>query len=205
MMSRNAAVSIPATLAPVYSSCPKKLDWAVTFDDGPSSNTPQVLSVLAKYGLKATFFVVGSRARTNPEILKQIYAAKHQIALHTWSHPSLSSLTDDQIKAELLWNMKAVQDAIGTTPKFFRPPFGDYNGRVRRIASGLGLTIIMWNTDSNDWRAVQNPAAKQWTIGNVTNWANDTSRRTGYISVHHDLYSETTSFIEEVINIIRSN
>jgi peptidoglycan/xylan/chitin deacetylase (PgdA/CDA1 family) len=104
-------------------SCPSPDDWALTYDDGPTSNTALVRTALDKD--KGTFFVVGSRiiqTASNAATLKTSYDANHQIALHTWSHPHLTTLSNEQIIAEIVWNARAVEETIGKSPAFLRLP-----------------------------------------------------------------------------------
>jgi peptidoglycan/xylan/chitin deacetylase (PgdA/CDA1 family) len=75
--------------------------------------------------LSATFFVVGSRGVQFPHTLQEEYMKGHQIAVHTWSHPPLTTLTNDEIIAELGWTKKIIKDVTGVTPNMMRPPFGD--------------------------------------------------------------------------------
>ena len=69
------------------------------------------------------------------------YAEGHQIADHTWSHPDLTTLTSEQVYAELAWTIYAIWASIGQTPKYFRPPYGNINNNVRQVAAQLGLTV----------------------------------------------------------------
>ena len=105
--------------------CPKALDWGLTYDDGPSYYTPQLLQYLDQVRLKATFFVVGSRGVQFPETLRLEYMSGHQIAVHTWSHPSMTTLGNEQVIAELGWSKKVIKDLTGLTPNIWRPPYGD--------------------------------------------------------------------------------
>ena len=70
----------------------------------------------------------------------------HEISVHTWSHPTLTSLTNEQIVAELGWTRKAIRDVLGVTPTTMRPPQGDIDDRVRAISMAMGLTPIMWTS-----------------------------------------------------------
>jgi len=70
-------------------------------------------------------FVVGSRVISFPSLLQEEFMAGHQIAVHTWSHPSLTTLTNEQIIAELGWSKKVIYDVLGVTPTVMRPPYGD--------------------------------------------------------------------------------
>lgn len=105
--------------------CPDKLNWGLTYDDGPSFYTSELLAFLDQYSLKSTFFVVGSRAVQFPHTTQLEYMDQHQIAVHTWSHPPLTTLTNDQIIAELGWSKKIIKDVTGVTPNMMRPPYGD--------------------------------------------------------------------------------
>lgn len=105
--------------------CPSKNTWGLTYDDGPSFYTPNLLDYLDEQKLKSTFFVVGSRVISFPATLQAEYVGGHQIAVHTWSHPPLTTLTNDQIIAELGWTKKAIKDVLGVSPNMMRPPYGD--------------------------------------------------------------------------------
>ena len=106
-------------------SCPDKNTWGLTYDDGPAPYTPGLLDYLNQVGLKGTFFVVGSRCISYPALLQQEYLQGHQIAVHTWSHYSLTTLSNEQIIAEFGWSKKIIKDILGITPTVMRPPFGD--------------------------------------------------------------------------------
>ena len=106
-------------------TCPQKYNWGLTYDDGPSHYTPDLLNYLTQVNLSTTFFVVGSRVIQFPQLLQEEYMLGHQIAVHTWSHPPLTTLTNEQIIAELGWSKKVIQDTIGVVPLMMRPPYGD--------------------------------------------------------------------------------
>ncbi|KAG6869152.1 hypothetical protein C0993_012251 [Termitomyces sp. T159_Od127] len=105
--------------------CPTAMTWGLTYDDGPAFYTPNLLTYLDQVNLKSTFFVVGSRVISFPAILQNEYMSGHQIAVHTWSHPPLTTLTNEQIIAELGWSKKVIKDVLGVTPNMMRPPYGD--------------------------------------------------------------------------------
>ena len=91
----------------------------------PAFYTPNLLQYLDQQNLRSTFFVIGSRAISNPATLQLEYMAGHQIGVHTWSHPPLTTLTTQEIIAELGWSRQIIKDVIGVTPLFMRPPYGD--------------------------------------------------------------------------------
>ncbi|KAF9335933.1 chitin deacetylase [Podila minutissima] len=88
-----------------------------------------------------------SRAVSYPESLRRAYNEGHQIAIHTWSHHSMTSLSNEQVVAELRWTEKAIFSIIGVTPLWWRPPFGDVDNRVRAIATQLGYKTSIWTQD----------------------------------------------------------
>jgi peptidoglycan/xylan/chitin deacetylase (PgdA/CDA1 family) len=74
------------------------------------------------------------------------YMAGHQLSVHTWSHPYLTKLTNEEIVAELGWTKQVIKDVVGVTPNTFRPPYGDIDDRVRAIAAQMGLTPVIWSS-----------------------------------------------------------
>ncbi|KAF6751298.1 carbohydrate esterase family 4 protein [Ephemerocybe angulata] len=177
-------------------ACPNKLDWGVSFDDGPSPYTQYLLDFLDEAKFKATFFVVGSRVVERPKVLVEEYMKGHEISVHTWSHRPLTSLTNEQIVAELGWTRKAIKAVLGVTPTTMRPPFGDIDDRVRAITLAMGMVPIMWSRtpaggvfDTNDWRIpagyVKGPESFE-TFKNIL--SNATTMDTGFIVLEHDLY-----------------
>jgi hypothetical protein len=121
----------------------------------------------------------------------------HQLSVHTWSHPALTTLSTEQIIAELGWTMKAIKDITGVTPNTMRPPFGDIDGRIRAICKAMGLTPILWTSaggstfDTNDWRVPAGQSAESVlrTFESILGRAN--SLDTGFIVLAHDLYQQS--------------
>ncbi|RIB29526.1 Carbohydrate Esterase Family 4 protein [Gigaspora rosea] len=118
-------------------TCPNKLDWGLTLDDGPTSFTTAVLDYLDTQNVKVTFFVIGSNVYQNPDILLRAFKAGHQIGVHTWSHTALTSQSNEVVIAELKYTADAIRAATNFTPKYMRPPFGDYDDRIRDISTQL--------------------------------------------------------------------
>ncbi|KAH9453755.1 hypothetical protein Pst134EA_024618 [Puccinia striiformis f. sp. tritici] len=181
-------------------TCPSKGTLGASFDDGPSEFTPNVLQYLDENKLKATFFVVGSRAVSSPDILRAEYMAGHQLCLHTWSHPSLTTITNEQIVAEFAWSMKAFKDILGIEPNCARPPYSDVDDRVRYILNAMGLKTILWtrtpttNYDTNDWRVVAGSVTAATSLQTFQGFlASQASLQTGFIVLTHDLFSQTVA------------
>ncbi|CAG8812816.1 17585_t:CDS:2, partial [Racocetra persica] len=182
--------------------CPTVGNWGVTYDDGPSVATPLILDELDQCKLKATFFVVGSRVVSNPQILLDTCKRGHHIAVHTWSHPALTSLSNEQVVAELYWTIKAIKEVCGITPIYYRPPFGDTDNRVRAITRAMA---VLWvpNFDSNDWQLTSVPPAPiDVVINTFHNWTQIfPTMSTGFIVLQHDLYNQTVKAAIEVLKL----
>lgn len=138
--------------SPLYSGNPQRAEIALTFDDGPSPTyTPQVLAILNRYGIHATFFVIGSQAAAYPDLVRQDYQQGNPVGNHSWSHPDLLQLAPAQVRSQLQTTSNAIQAATGVKPTLFRPPYGNTNSVIQSIASSLGLSTILWSVDPKDW------------------------------------------------------
>jgi peptidoglycan-N-acetylglucosamine deacetylase len=127
-------------------------ELALTFDDGPNPAwTPQLLDLLAEYGVKGTFFLVGSFAEQEPELTKRIAKAGHLIGNHSWSHPNLSLCAPARIRDELRRTSETLDQLIGKPVRYFRPPFGARRPYVFRTARRMGMTPVLWNAMTSDW------------------------------------------------------
>ena len=128
---------------------------ALTFDDGPNdAATPELLEVLARHHVKATFFAMGSYARMRPDIVRAVVAAGHLLGNHTMTHPKLSMESAARVRQELVDCNAVLEDIAGVAVRFFRPPFGARRPVVLRIARELGLTPVMWNVTGYDWNPI---------------------------------------------------
>ncbi|MGA2569320.1 MAG: polysaccharide deacetylase family protein [Terracidiphilus sp.] len=127
-------------------------ELALTFDDGPNATwTPKLLEVLAEHEVRATFFLLGSRAAAEPELVRRIGAAGHLIGNHSWSHRSLARSSRARIGEELERTQQTLESITGAPVKFLRPPFGARRPAVFRIAREMGLKPVIWNAMTSDW------------------------------------------------------
>lgn len=120
-----------------------------TFDDGPSSVTEKLLDELQH---SSTFFNLGINIVHYPEVYKKTVEKGHLIGTHTWSHPFLPSQTNEEIIAQLEWSIWAMNATGNHIPKWFRPPYGGIDNRVRAIARQFGLQAVLWDFDTFDWQ-----------------------------------------------------
>jgi len=128
---------------------------ALTFDDGPNdAATPELLDVLARHGVRATFFSIGNFVRQRPEITRAVVAAGHLLGNHTMSHPKLSMEPAARVRQELADCSAVLEDLTGVAARFFRPPFGARRPAVLRIARELGLVPVTWNVTGYDWNPI---------------------------------------------------
>lgn len=169
---------------------PSKPMIALTFDDGPSSNTGHILDLLALYGGKATFFVVGNRVSSYADTARRTAEEGHEIGIHTWDHSNLTKLSTDQIKAEILDTQTAVQQYAGATCAAVRPPGGAVNDTVKATAGELGFFLTNWSIDPEDWKTRDADS----TYNVIMSQAAD-----GAIVLCHDLYSSTAEAMDRVI------
>jgi len=132
----------------------KPEEIALTFDDGPNPSwTPQLLDVLARYNVRATFFLIGQYAATQRALVRQTYEAGHLIGNHTWTHPNLFRTNRQDTHKELDDTNNELQQIIGARVRFFRPPYGLRRPATLTIARSLGLIPVTWNAIGNDWNA----------------------------------------------------
>lgn len=124
----------------------------LTFDDGPSRWTPLILDLLAEHNRQATFFVVGQSILEVPaETIRRIHRDGHQIGNHSWTHPRLTTLPDEEVRVELESTSQLIRLATGEQPALFRAPFFGTDERVDRIAAELGLTHVGATCVPDDW------------------------------------------------------
>ncbi len=127
---------------------------ALTYDDGPNDpHTFRLLDVLAKHGVRATFFMIGRYVAARPDIALAVAQAGHVIGNHTFTHPLLIFKSEAQTRSELVGCHQALQEAIGEHSNLFRPPFGGRRPATLATARELGLETVMWNVTGYDWNA----------------------------------------------------
>ncbi|KAG0181805.1 hypothetical protein DFQ29_007033 [Apophysomyces sp. BC1021] len=191
-------------------NCPQVGDWGLTYDDGPLGSDagewaePNLYNFLAQHKQKASLFYIGSNVVTSPAAAQRALADGHTICVHTWSHPAMTSQTNEQVVAEFYWTLYALKEVLGITTKCWRPPYGDVDDRVRAIAWQMGMTTILWDYDSNDWNMpgtgggnLSPTTVDGYFEGWIAARKNGTDTEGGHITLQHELNNATVSMAEK--------
>jgi peptidoglycan/xylan/chitin deacetylase (PgdA/CDA1 family) len=141
---------------------------ALTFDDGPTQEfTPQILAILKKYNIKATFFMVGMNAKNHPDLVKQVYDAGHAVNSHSETHPMLTKLNDKQLQYEVATPSIVIFDAIGKKPLCLRYPFGASNEHVRAVIRENNMMPVSMGFNSFDYDRPGVDKIVSWVLKNA--------------------------------------
>jgi peptidoglycan/xylan/chitin deacetylase (PgdA/CDA1 family) len=132
---------------------------ALTFDDGPDpASTPAFLEALDRLGWQATFFMLGDMVQRAPTLAAEVAAAGHEVAVHGFGHRSHLRRGPLSIADDVARGTQIVAEATGTSPRWFRPPYGALSVAGLSAAGRLGLETVLWTTWGRDWRASADPA-----------------------------------------------
>ncbi|MEU4394430.1 polysaccharide deacetylase family protein [Kribbella sp. NPDC023855] len=153
-MSTTAAPMAPqaaaAPLAPQAATAAKYV--YLTFDDGPHPKcTAQILAILRRYGVRATFFQIGENAARRPYLTRRADQYGHSVQNHTWSHPNLRKVRWSTFKSQVQSTDRVLRRQTGYTPRCLRPPYGATNSVVAKRAAALGKRVTLWSVDTGDW------------------------------------------------------
>lgn len=166
---------------------------ALTFDDWPNpKTTPQVLSILKKNNIHATFFVLWQNANKSPDLLKTMVENWHQIWNHSYSHAWLTKIPFSQAEKEINSTNKIIENSIWISPTFWRPPGGFWSPQLQKMA---WMKLAMWTIDTKD-RQHKNPVK---TLANVK-----ANLKDGSIILMHDIHPTSVQALPNVIAYIKS-
>jgi peptidoglycan-N-acetylglucosamine deacetylase len=125
---------------------------ALTFDDGPDEKyTGQILDILKKNRIRATFFVLGKQVKAHPDMLKRIHNEGHIIGNHSWGHPYLPHLSNKKLAQEMNQTNYVVNQLIGKDMRLMRPPYGAVKGKIKALEQ-MGFEMVQWDIDTLDWK-----------------------------------------------------
>ena len=167
---------------------------ALTFDDGPSSDTtPKLLDVLHQKDVPATFFMLGYMINRDPELAKKVEKLGHEAASHTMYHQNLVRIPESAVQSDISEFNTAFQAALGHLPKFTRPPYGNTNGIV---SAKIGNPLILWSVDTLDWKIKTTDSIISTTMDEVYD---------GAIILMHDIYPTSVDAVPVLIDTLRQN
>lgn len=144
-----------AKLVPIYGVDTDSGKAAISFDAAwGSDKTLEILDILDKYEVKATFFLVGFWVDKYPELVKEIYDRGHLVANHSTNHPHFNTLSEADMALEVDTTAQKISAITGEEVKFFRAPFGEYNDALIKLLDERGIKCIQWTEDSLDWKGI---------------------------------------------------
>lgn len=179
-------------IAPTLMRGDVRKKWlALTFDDGPHPQyTEQLLAILAKEKVPATFFVVGFMAERYPNLIKEEDSGGHLVENHTFSHVTLTHLPEDEVSVEYRACDDVIQKVLGKKPQYCRPPGGDYDRLVVQGAGENGLTTVLWTDDPGDYASPGTNVIERDTLRKLQN---------GGIILLHDGVEQTVHVLPQII------
>ncbi len=166
----------------------------ITFDDGPSGSTAALLNALRSAGLTpVTFFNTGQAIASNPSLVAQ-QSALGSVQNHSYTHGHMTSMSQADMQSELSRTNQAITSNGGGTPRLFRPPYGETNSTLQSVASGLGLRVVTWDVDSQDWNNASTASIVS-AAGRLTN---------GQVILMHEWPANTVAAIPQIAANLRS-
>ncbi len=144
---------------------------AVTFDDGPNQRTALLLDLLADLKMSATFFLVGFRAEAQPDLVKAISAAGHDIQNHSYTHPNLATLSAYEVEEQLCKTNAVVLSITGKSPRHFRPPGGNFDGTVKKAAAAHGMCSVFWTLNCGPYEGGDPQAMADFVTDGISDGA----------------------------------
>nr|WP_281382001.1 polysaccharide deacetylase family protein [Nocardiopsis mwathae] len=196
MLGGGTAVAAPAPAGPapdaaVDCSAAGAKCIALTFDDGPAPRTPELLDILDRHGAESTFFMVGRQIERRPSTVRMVRDRGHEVGNHSANHRVLTELSEREIRAEISEVNDLVRREIGRSPTLMRPPYGETDATVAKVIRDLGMTQVIWNVDSEDWKGHDSATITRRTLADA---------KPGAIVLMHDTIDPT---IEAVPTILR--
>ena len=182
---------------PVYSVEREGKYVSLTFDAAwGNEDTQMLIDILGRYGVKATFFVVGDWVDKYPESVKALHDAGHEVMNHSTKHPHMAKLSAQKIIDEVSACNGKIEKVTGVRPTLFRCPYGEYDDNVISTIQSLGMTAVQWDTDSLDWKNLTAPEITKRVTGKV---------QPGSIVLFHNAGLHTPEALPGIIEYLQSN
>lgn len=164
---------------------------ALTFDDGPSIYTEELIEYLNKEGCNATFFVLGNKVEMYADVLKKSIKYGNEIGNHSYNHKWLIKLNEESIRDQINKTQDIIKSTTGYTPKLLRPTYGSINNKIR---NNTDLDIVLWNVDTLDW--------KYKSVKKIVSRATR-NLKDGNIILMHDIHKRTIEAVKKIVPIIK--
>ncbi len=175
---------------------PDKPMIAMTFDDGPSNLTEEVMKIFIDHKATASFFMLGQNVENYPNIVKYMAEQGFEMCNHSWDHQSIDTNDKDLITHEVFDTQDAIYGLTGIEPTRMRPPYGAFNNfETKEIVEGNGLGITLWNVDTLDWKSRNSESVKSAVRQHTFD---------GAIILFHDLYPSTVDAVKELVPELQS-
>ena len=190
-------VSAAKRSLPVYSVERDDKLVALSFDAAwGNEDTQTLIDILGRYGVRTTFFVVGDWVEKYPASVKALADAGHEVMNHSSNHAHFSSLSSDQIAADVSACNQKIAAITGTAPSLFRCPYGEYDDHVIQAVEALGMTAVQWDVDSLDWKGISAREITQRVLKNV---------RSGSIVLFHNAAEHTPEALPGIIEALQAD
>ena len=199
VISSPAIVGVSATKRslPVYSVERDDKLVALSFDAAwGNEDTQTLIDILDRYGVSTTFFVVGDWVDKYPESVKALADAGNEVMNHSSNHAHFSSLSDQQIAADITACNEKIAAVTGVTPSLFRCPYGEYDDHVIQGVEALGMKAIQWDVDSLDWKGISAQEIQERVLKNV---------RSGSIILFHNAAEHTPEALPGIIESLQAD
>ena len=170
---------------------PTKPVVALTFDDGPSRYTEEILEILKKNEVCATFFVLGNKVEDYQEVLKKSISYQNELGNHSYNHKWLSRLPINSLKDQIEKTQQILQETLSYQPKYLRPTYGSVNDRIRK---NTNLKIVLWTVDTKDWKIKNVDRIVEKATTNIED---------GDIILMHDIFERSSKALEKIIPILK--
>lgn len=168
---------------------------ALTFDDGPNAeHTPRLLAYLRENNIPATFFLLGESIEKNPSVLIEMAEYGFEIGNHSYNHPSLSKANEQTIRLQLKNTSDLIQQHAGVTPVIMRPPFGNTGDTMKAICDEMGMDVILWSVDTNDWKPNRTVDGIMETV--------EKELKGGAIILMHDRLERTLEAVPRIVQLV---
>ena len=189
--------SATARKLPIYSVQRDDKCVSLTFDAAwGNEDTQTLIDILGRYGVRATFFVVGAWAEKYPESVKALADAGHEVMTHSDDHAHFSALSSGEIAANIDRSCDRIEAITGARPSLFRAPYGEYDDHVIAAVESMGLRTIQWDVDSLDWKGIPADEIVRRVTGKV---------RSGSIVLFHNAAEHTPEALPEILAFLLQN